>query len=130
MKKEAKTQLIKDICIFLACGIIITVLMAKTSNLFSSSNIFLNCFLAFFGILFLGGVYFGWKWANNVVTAISFIGIVMKVMLAVILGWIAFPVALIKDIVALVKACKEEKRGIKTDINVDSKNEVTVNSEK
>ena len=55
------------------------------------------------------GIPFGWRWLSNIITAIGLWGILIKGFGAMVLGWIALPVVMTKDIVAFVRARKEDK---------------------
>ena len=52
----------------------------------------------------IAGFILGWKWAHERFRAYNIWGLVIKVCIAVFAGYIIFPVVLIKDIIAYVKA--------------------------
>ena len=59
-------------------------------------------------VIFLG-VPFGWRWASKIITAVSLTGVVAKFLISAALGYIALPVVLIKDIIAVFVEAKENK---------------------
>lgn len=105
-KEEAKSTLIKDIAILLVgfiIGGIIGLVGFKPEN-FGDGILF----FCLFGMV-VGGVPLGWKWASKVITAVGLLSIVFKFFLSWVLGWIAAPVTVIKDIILFVKIMKEKK---------------------
>lgn len=47
----------------------------------------------------LGGIVSGWTWADKLIIATGFKGLIFKLLLSLILGWIALPVRIVKDII-------------------------------
>ena len=45
----------------------------------------------------------GWKWASTFITAVSIQGIVIKAVIALVLGWFTLAYYTIRDIVIIVK---------------------------
>ena len=85
-------QVIKDFVLFGVSGFLFAMAMPTGGY----AMLFALVFISF------GFVPFGWKWASNIVTAVSLYGIVIKLMLSVILGFVAGPVTLGKDIISMV----------------------------
>ena len=52
----------------------------------------------------VAGVIEGWKWISKFVKAGTFLGFLIKLLIATLAGYIIFPVILIKDIIAYCKA--------------------------
>lgn len=105
-KSEARKKFIKDL-ITLAIGIVVGGVIGINAIPGDKAVAFIM-----FG-LFLGGIPLGWKFASHIITAVSLIGIIGKLFISLVLGWIAAPITLIKDIVSLVVASKN-------DISVDN----------
>lgn len=55
-------------------------------------------------VMMFGGIPFGWRWASKIVTAISFQGIFLKLVISFFLGWLAVWVVVIGDIISCVTA--------------------------
>ena len=91
-------KVIKDVVLFVLFGFAGILFAASMGESDASVNIFLY-------ILF-GFIPFGWRWASNIVTAVSLYGIVIKGGLSMLLGIIAGPVTLGKDIISLVSYAK------------------------
>ena len=92
MKKEALKILIKDIVILL----IMQILAVTFMSVVDTGKIWLW--------LFITGIPFGWKWASNIITAVSFKGVQIKLLFSVFLGAIAIFVVFIKDIIRVLTA--------------------------
>ena len=105
-KSEARKKFIKDL-ITLVIGIVIGGILGINAIPGDKAVAFIM-----FG-LFLGGIPLGWKFASHIITAVSLIGIIGKLFISLVLGWIAAPITVIKDIVSLVVASKN-------DISVDN----------
>jgi len=105
-KSEARKKFIKDL-ITLVIGIVIGGIIGINAIPGDKAVAFIM-----FG-LFLGGIPLGWKFASHIITAVSLIGIIGKLFISLVLGWIAAPITVIKDIVSLVVASKN-------DISVDN----------
>lgn len=105
-KSEARKKLIKDL-ITLVIGIVVGGIIGINAIPGDKAVAFIM-----FG-LFLGGIPLGWKFASHIITAVSLIGIIGKLFISLVLGWIAAPITVIKDIVSLVVASKN-------DISVDN----------
>ena len=58
--------------------------------------------------LFLGGIPLGWKFASHIITAVSLLGIVGKLFISLVLGWIVAPITVIKDIISLIVSAKND----------------------
>ncbi len=96
MKEEMKTQLIKDIVIAIVAWAIVTILFVSLNDT--------SVPLAILGGFMCAGIPFGWRWSSNIFTAISLYTIAIKLILSLFLGWIALPVTIIKDIIAIAQA--------------------------
>lgn len=105
-KSEARKKFIKDL-ITLVIGIVVGGIIGINAIPGDKAVAFIM-----FG-LFLGGIPLGWKFASHIITAVSLIGIIGKLFISLVLGWIAAPITVIKDIVSLVVASKN-------DISVDN----------
>lgn len=100
MKSEAVKRLVKDLVI-LGCGIAFMIFITLGTG--SGGGGF-----GIFAALVCGGFPFGWRWLSKIFVSLSFYMVIIKFMLSVFLGWIACPIVLIKDILDLIKAKKEE----------------------
>lgn len=89
MNSEAKKTLIKDL-------VILGVMLVIGLSLLNTTPLGLFCI----------GLPFGWKWASNIISAVSFNGLVAKFLFSVALGLIAIPVVLVKDIIAVIIEAK------------------------
>lgn len=91
MREEMKHQLIKDIVTagiaWLVVGLVFSVL--------AGAGFFGGFFIGFF----CAGLPFGWRWISGVFTAFSLYAVLIKALLAMLLGWIALPVVIVKDII-------------------------------
>ena len=58
--------------------------------------------------LFLGGIPLGWKFASHIITAVSLLGIVGKLFISLVLGWIVAPITVIKDVISLIVSAKND----------------------
>lgn len=94
-KREARNRLIKDgilaVVAWALCGVLFAMLTPMGGYGFIISII-------------CAGIPFGWRWLSKIITAMSFFGIVIKILLSVFIGWIAIFVVLIKDIIMLATA--------------------------
>ena len=96
MKAEAKSQLIKHIVFaVIACAVAAFLFIGL-----AGTGVIMGIIM---GIL-CAGVPFAWKWLSNIFVAFSITSIAIKAMLSVVLGWIAFPITIIKDVVAVCTA--------------------------
>ncbi len=96
MKEEMKVQLIKDIITAVIAWVVAAIICGAV------------CGLGFFGGVVTGfmlaGIPFGWRFVSNIFTAISIYAVILKFLLALVLGWVALPIVIIKDVVAFVAA--------------------------
>ena len=90
------SQVIKDLVLFVFFGLAFALAMPTGGY----AILFICVFVAF------GFVPFGWRWANNIVTAVSLYGIVIKLCLSLLIGFVAGPVTLGKDIISVVSYVK------------------------
>lgn len=108
-KDEAKSILIKDVLTmligFIVGGIIGMLILSSDISSYRFGEIVLLFFV--FGLIF-GGLPLGWKWASKVITAVGLISVLFKGILSIVLGWIAAPITVIKDIILFIKIRKEE----------------------
>ena len=100
-KSEAREKFIKDL-ITLVIGIVVGGIIGINAIPGDKAVAFIM-----FG-LFLGGIPLGWKFASHIITAVSLIGIIGKLFISLVLGWIAAPITVIKDIVSLFVASKND----------------------
>lgn len=96
MKEEMKKQLIKDIVIAIIAWVVVAILFIALNG----QSIALSLLMGFM----CAGIPFGWRWSSKIFSAISLYTIALKVILSIFLGWIALPVIIIKDIIAIAKA--------------------------
>lgn len=96
MKSEARKILIKDLIIVLIAITIGFVFSVSQGGLESWPGGILIGFV-------FAGIPFGWRWLNNIFVAMSLFMILVKFFGALVLGWIALPIVLIKDIVVYVR---------------------------
>ena len=94
MKEEAKSRLIKDLILAVVAWIVFGALMGLALHDVPAG---IAC-----GFIF-AGVPFGWRWMSKLITAVGFFTLVIKAILALILGWLAIFVVIIGDIIAVVK---------------------------
>lgn len=96
MKEEMRGRLIKDIVIAVIAWIVAAIVFIALAD----TGVVLGILTGFM----CAGIPFGWRWTSKIFTAISLYTIAIKALLSIFLGWIALPVIIIKDIIALVKA--------------------------
>ena len=100
-KSEAKKKFIKDL-ITLVIGIVVGGIIGINAIPGDKAVAFIM-----FG-LFLGGIPLGWKFASHIITAVSLLGIVGKLFISLVLGWIVAPITVIKDIISLIVSGKND----------------------
>ena len=115
-KEEAKKQLLKDLIpFFVTAGLaLIFMLFGLITNygnfrgIFEGANIFVGIIAFILAPVILGfevaGFIVGWKWASKRWVALNLWGLLLKVIISVFAGYIIFPVKIIKDIIAIVRA--------------------------
>lgn len=103
--KKAVTTLVKDVVIF---GIAFAILCAIFNN-DKAMGVSLSSGMASFLAYCVAGIPCGWRWASHLLVAVSGKGILLKLGIAVVLGWLAVPVMFIKDIVNVLKNVKASK---------------------
>ena len=96
LKSQAKSILIKDIVIAVIAIGGFAIFAIVSEDMPVSAGIFLG--------LFVGGLPFGWRWASKIFKAFSLMAVIAKALISLVLGWIALPVTIIKDIIAFVNA--------------------------
>lgn len=96
MKTFYKNQLIKDIVIACAAWLISALLFTAIME----GNFIGSLFIGFF----LAGIPFGWKFLSKIYVALSFQAIAIKAILAILVGWVALPIVLVKDIIVFKTA--------------------------
>lgn len=100
-KSEARKKFIKDL-ITLVIGIVVGGIIGINAIPGDKAVAFI-----IFG-LFLGGIPLGWKFASHIITAVSLLGIVGKLFISLVLGWIVAPITVIKDIISLIVSAKND----------------------
>lgn len=100
-KSEARKKFIKDL-ITLVIGIVVGGIIGINAFPGDKAVAFIM-----FG-LFLGGIPLGWKFASHIITAVSLLGIVGKLFISLVLGWIVAPITVIKDIISLIVSAKND----------------------
>lgn len=100
-KSEAGKKFIKDL-ITLVIGIVIGGIIGINAIPGDKVVAFIM-----FG-LFLGGIPLGWKFASHIITAVSLLGIIGKLFISLVLGWIVAPITVIKDIISLIVSAKND----------------------
>ncbi|MBQ6931160.1 MAG: hypothetical protein IJN38_03440 [Clostridia bacterium] len=103
-KKQATNQLVKDIIVAVAA----TAIIAFLASTFMESDLSVGIIAG----IFFSGIPFGWRWLSKIFTALGFLAIVAKLFGAILLGWVALPIVIVKDIIQLAVAAKNEKNGI------------------
>ena len=103
-KKQATNQLVKDIATAIVAIAVIAIIAVTWMDQDFSGGIIIG--------FFLSGIPFGWRWLSKIFTALGFLAIVAKLFGAILLGWVALPIVLVKDIIQLVVAAENEKNGI------------------
>lgn len=105
-KSEAKSILIKDLITAGVAALIIGIIFGAFAipATIESADVFSCIFLGGFIGLYCAGIPFGWRWASKGFIAIGWFMILVKIGIALGLGFIAFPVTIITDIVRLCKA--------------------------
>lgn len=99
-RKEALMDLIKTIITAMAIGMGATIFIAKDMYESIGAGPVVVTFIAFTFIL--GGIVTGWIWADKLIIATGLKGLVFKLILSLILGWIALPVRIVKDMYHMV----------------------------
>ena len=106
MKRNAVITLIKDIILAVAAwGIFTFLLTALDGNMDPSDARILA--------LLFAGIPFGWRWASNIITAVSFKGIGIKLAISLFLGWFAIVVVMITDIIRCIAERSENKKTLR-----------------
>ena len=105
MKRQAITILIKDIVIAVVAYLIITFFL----NEFGADVFYGSTMNRMFIGLALAGIPFGYRWASKMFTAISLKGFFIKLVIGVLLGWLAIFVIIIGDIIRCFAAPKSRK---------------------
>lgn len=100
-KSEARKKFVKDL-ITLVIGIVIGGIIGINAIPGDKAVAFIM-----FG-LFLGGIPLGWKFASHIITAVSLLGIIGKLFISLVLGWIVAPITVIKDIISLIVSAKND----------------------
>lgn len=117
MKEVAKKKLIKDLLVFIiTAGICLIILvgvgwignMEGFRDIILSEGVLLGILATLIAPIIMGlyiaGIVVGMKFLNQRIVAMNLFGLLFKLILAVLIGFILFPVVIIKDIVAYVKA--------------------------
>nr|MBQ8244021.1 hypothetical protein [Oscillospiraceae bacterium] len=103
MKRQAILTLIKDIIVALVTYFLVTWL---------ASGLEINLFLGYTDInavvigLAIAGIPFGYRWASKMFTAVSIKGFFIKLLIGLLLGWLAIFVVIIGDIIHCFTAPK------------------------
>lgn len=114
-KQEFKKKLIKDLIPFVITAalmlitiIICTIAVEEFREIFAEVTIFEGIIAIMLAPLIMGfevaGLIVGWKWLSQYIRVGSLLGFIIKLTIAALIGYILFPVILIKDIVAYCKA--------------------------
>ena len=119
-KEECKKKIIKDLKPFIITTVITAVLYIAAviatliiyPEIYAEAGAF-NSIIAVIVVsilipLFLGleiaGCIVGWKWLSKYIRATNILGLCIKIGVATLIGYVMFPVILIKDIIAYNKA--------------------------
>ena len=108
-KKQATNRLVKDIITTIAAIAVIAVITIAFMEMDFLGGIVIG--------IFLSGIPFGWRWLSKVITAIGLLAIIAKFFGSILLGWVALPIVIVKDIIQLAAAAKNEKNGTATTEN-------------
>ena len=115
-KEEAKKQLLKDLIpFFIVAGLVLVFMIfgmitnyGDFRGIFEGYNVFVSIIAFILAPVILGfevaGFILGWKWASKRWVALNLWGLLLKVIISVFAGYIIFPVMIIKDIIAIVRA--------------------------
>lgn len=95
MKREAIARLMKDIILAVIAWGIVSTLMVSCE---------MSADQAMAAAVLFAGIPFGWRWASNIITAVSMQGVLLKLGIAVFLGWFAIFVVLIGDVIRCIAA--------------------------
>lgn len=95
-KSEAKSTLIKDVIIAIIAIVGFAIFTVVNEDMPLAGGLLLG--------LFVGGLPFGWRWASKIFTAMSLMAVIAKALISLVLGWVALPFTIIKDIIVFVKA--------------------------
>jgi len=99
-RKDAVLRLVLHIAIGVVTGMLIGSATGDIDGLTIGERIGMIIFFTFA----TGGLPFGWKWLTNFLSARTIMSIIVKAFLSVLVGWIIYPVTLVKDIIAIIKA--------------------------
>ena len=94
MKKNAFATLIKDVILALAAWGIAAMLL--------SSGFGVEGAAVTSGAMVFAGVPFGWRWASNIISAVSLKGVGIKLLIALFLGWFAIFLVIGLDVIRYI----------------------------
>lgn len=94
MKRNAVVTLIKDLILIAILGGIAYAMCRVDGTLSPGMEMFFCVAVA--------GIPFGWRWASKIITAVSFKGIGMKLLIAACLGCVAVFVVVVVDLICAV----------------------------
>ena len=94
MKKNAFATLIKDVILALAAWGICAMLLQSGFEMGGSEAAMMATAFA--------GIPFGWRWASKIITAVSFYGIGIKLLISFVLGMFAIFVVLGLDVIRCI----------------------------
>ncbi len=95
MKASAIGTLVKDSIIYVIAAIICTAIVKGTADMGGVYNVYMG--------MILGCIPFGFRTLRVIFVTRNPIVICLEVVLAAVIGWIAFPAAMIKDIYRVVR---------------------------
>lgn len=99
-KKEAVFQLLKHLAIGVITAIIFGSMTGETQGGTIGETIGMTVILTF-GV---GGLPFGWKLVSGWFSARSIMSIIVKAFISILIGWVVYPITLVKDVIAIIKA--------------------------
>ena len=115
-KQECLKKIIKDLIPFAITAVITIVIMIVGAvggiegfkEIYADVSVFEGIVASVLVPLILGfevaGFIIGWKWLSNYVKARNLLGFFIKLIIATLVGYILYPVILVKDIIAYCKA--------------------------
>lgn len=99
-KKEAVFQLLKHLAIGVVTAIILGSITGETHGETIGETIGMTVLLTFA----VGGLPFGWKLVSGWFSARTIMSVIVKAFISILVGWVIYPITLVKDIIAIIKA--------------------------
>ena len=109
MKRNAIATLVKDLLLIAVLGGIALGMCRADGTLSSGMETFICIAIA--------GIPFGWRWASKIITAASFKGVGLKLLIAACLGCVAVFVVTLGDVIRAVSYLYAKLSGKKQPVN-------------